>query len=140
MKFVSYSVGGEPFRGGLSVNGQVVDLADGASAIGASLPSTLSMCCSLEKKRWPLLTKWPEARPMATSRRCPKQAWILGAAVQNPPTIYLLAGNYQSHIVEGRCGSRQGKDQPATVHQTGDGHYRHKRPYSDPTRFRHARL
>lgn len=101
MKFVSYSVGGEPFRGGLSVNGQVVDLADGASAIGASLPSNVVDVLQLGEEALAIAHKVARGAADGDIASLPEASVVLGAAVQNPPTIYLLAGNYQSHIVEG---------------------------------------
>jgi len=41
MKFVSYSKGGGEIRAGLSVDGKIIDLAEGAAGLGSSLPASV---------------------------------------------------------------------------------------------------
>lgn len=101
MKFVSYSKDGGAFRAGLSLDGKVVDLADGATAIGATLPSNVVDILALGEAG---ITIAGDVADAAVDGNVPTVAEgdvTLGAAIQTPPTIFLLAGNYQSHIIEG---------------------------------------
>ncbi|MBX3072069.1 MAG: fumarylacetoacetate hydrolase family protein [Thermomicrobiales bacterium] len=101
MKFVSYSVGGGAFSAGLSVNGQVVDLAAGAAALGESLPANVVEIIQGGDAALAIARKVEKAAADGDLTSLPEADVVLGAALQTPPTIYLLAGNYQSHIMEG---------------------------------------
>ncbi|MGE3797530.1 MAG: fumarylacetoacetate hydrolase family protein [Thermomicrobiales bacterium] len=101
MKFVSYSVDCKPFRAGLSINGSVVDLADGAASIGASLPDNLVEIIQQGDNAIEISRQVERGGADGSIASVPESSVVLGAAVQTPPTIFLLAGNYQSHITEG---------------------------------------
>jgi 2-keto-4-pentenoate hydratase/2-oxohepta-3-ene-1,7-dioic acid hydratase in catechol pathway len=101
VKFVSYSVDGGEIRAGLSVHGMVVDLANGAAAIGASLPSNVVEILALGDEGMTGSRKVESAAAAGNVSTVPESDVVLHAAVQTPPTIFLLAGNYQSHIMEG---------------------------------------
>ncbi len=101
MKFVSYRKGDGEFRAGLSVDGQVVDLAEGATAIGKSLPANVVDILQLGSEGQAIAREVEAAAASGKASTVAESEVTLGAAVQTPPTIFLLAGNYQSHIVEG---------------------------------------
>lgn len=109
MKFVSYSIDGGDIRAGLSVDGTIVDLADGAAAIGASLPANVVEILALGDAGMQIARQVEDAARAGKLETKPESAVTLEAAIQNPPTIFLLAGNYQSHIIEGG-GSAVEKD------------------------------
>lgn len=109
MKFVSYSKNGGEIRAGLSVDGKVVDLADGAAAIGASLPANVVDILTIGDPGIAIAKKVEEAASAGRVATTPESDVTLEAALQSPPTIFLLAGNYQSHIMEGG-GSAVEKD------------------------------
>lgn len=101
MKFVSFSKNGGEIRAGLSVDGKVVDLAEGAVAIGASLPSNVVDILALGEAGMTIAGDVADAAANGTLPVIDEGDVTLGAAVQTPPTIFLLAGNYQSHLIEG---------------------------------------
>jgi len=101
MKFVSFSKNGGEIRAGLSVDGKVVDLAEGAVAIGASLPSNVVDILALGEAGMTIAGDVADAAANGTLPVTDEGDVTLGAAVQTPPTIFLLAGNYQSHLIEG---------------------------------------
>lgn len=101
MKFVSYSRNGGEIRAGVSVEGKIADLAEGASAIGASLPSTVVEILALGERGMTIAGDVADAAANGSIPTVAERDVTLEAAVQNPPTIFLLAGNYQSHIIEG---------------------------------------
>ncbi len=101
MKFVSYSRDGGEIRAGLSIDGMVVDLADGAAAIGASLPSNVVDILGLGIDGMTTAGNVADAAVAGSISTMPEAEVTLEASVQTPPTIFLLAGNYQSHIMEG---------------------------------------
>ncbi len=101
MKFVSYSRGGGEIRAGLSVDGKIADLADGAATLGGSLPGSVVEILALGDAG---METAKQVEAAAASGKIPTTAEAdvtLHASVQNPPTIFLLAGNYQAHIMEG---------------------------------------
>ncbi len=101
MKFVSYSKNGGEVRAGISVDGKVADLAEGAKAIGASLPSNVVEILALGEGGLTIAGDVADAAATGNIATVAESDVTLEAAVQNPPTIFLLAGNYQSHIMEG---------------------------------------
>lgn len=109
MKFVSYSKNGGEIRAGLSIDGKVVDLADGAQQIGATLPSNVVEILALGDAGMTIAGDVADAAATGNIPTTPESDVTLEAAVQNPPTIFLLAGNYQSHLIEGG-GSAVEKD------------------------------
>jgi len=101
VKFVSYSKNGGPFRAGLSVGGKVVDLADGAASLGQALPDNVVEIIALGDAGLELARNVESGAADGSIATVSEDSVVLGAAVQTPPTIFLLAGNYQSHITEG---------------------------------------
>jgi 2-keto-4-pentenoate hydratase/2-oxohepta-3-ene-1,7-dioic acid hydratase in catechol pathway len=101
VKFVSYSKDGGEIRAGLSVDGNVVDLADGAKQIGATLPSNVVEILALGEAGLTIAGDVADAAATGSVPTIPESDVTLKAAVQTPPTIFLLAGNYQSHLIEG---------------------------------------
>lgn len=102
MKLVTFRTaqGGEA-RAGVAVDGRVVDLAWGAAALGQELPADVVSLLKVGQSGLDLARRVADE---ADAGRLP--SWAEGdvtllAAVPNPPKILLLAGNYQSHIVEG---------------------------------------
>jgi 2-keto-4-pentenoate hydratase/2-oxohepta-3-ene-1,7-dioic acid hydratase in catechol pathway len=101
MKFVTYLAAGDGPRAGLAVDGRIVDLEGGAVSLGGHLPATIVEFLRQGEAGMALAQRVAEE---AAAGRMP--SWDandvkLLAAVPNPPTIFLLAGNYQAHIVEG---------------------------------------
>ncbi len=109
MKFVSYSKDGGEIRAGLSIEGKIVDLADGAAAIGASLPTNVVEILALGNDGITIAGNVADAAAVGSIPTTSEDDVTLEAAIQTPPTIFLLAGNYQSHIMEGG-GSAVEKD------------------------------
>jgi 2-keto-4-pentenoate hydratase/2-oxohepta-3-ene-1,7-dioic acid hydratase in catechol pathway len=101
VKFVSYSKDGGEIRAGLSVDGKIVDLADGAKQIGATLPSNVVEILALGEAGMTIAGDVADAAATGSVPTTPESDVTLKAAVQTPPTIFLLAGNYQSHLIEG---------------------------------------
>jgi 2-keto-4-pentenoate hydratase/2-oxohepta-3-ene-1,7-dioic acid hydratase in catechol pathway len=101
VKFVSYSKNGGEIRAGLSVDGKIVDLADGAREIGATLPSNVVEILALGEAGMTIAGDVADAAANGSIPTVAESEVTLEAAIQNPPTIFLLAGNYQSHIMEG---------------------------------------
>ncbi len=109
MKFVSYSKDGGEIRAGLSIDGKIVDLADGAKQIGATLPSNVVEILALGETGMTIAGDVADAAATGNIATTPESDVTLEAAIQTPPTIFLLAGNYQSHLIEGG-GSAVEKD------------------------------
>jgi len=109
VKFVSYSRNGGEIRAGVSVDGKIADLADGAVAIGASLPSNVVEILAMGMPGMTTAGDVADAAAVGSIPTIAESDVTLEAAIQNPPTIFLLAGNYQSHIIEGG-GSAVEKD------------------------------
>jgi 2-keto-4-pentenoate hydratase/2-oxohepta-3-ene-1,7-dioic acid hydratase in catechol pathway len=109
VKFVSYSKDGGEIRAGLSIDGKIVDLADGAKQIGATLPSNVVEILALGESGMAIAGDVADAASTGNFATTPESDVTLEAAVQTPPTIFLLAGNYQSHLIEGG-GSAVEKD------------------------------
>lgn len=101
MKFVSYSKEESEIRAGLSIGGKVVDLADGAAVLGASLPSNVVEILALGEAGLEVARRVAAAAAAGQIPMSSEREVTLEAAVQNPPSIFLLAGNYQAHIMEG---------------------------------------
>jgi 2-keto-4-pentenoate hydratase/2-oxohepta-3-ene-1,7-dioic acid hydratase in catechol pathway len=109
LKFVSYSQNGGEIRAGVSVDGNIADLATGATAIGASLPAIVVEILALGEAGMTIAGDVADAAANGSIPTISESDVTLEAAIQNPPTIFLLAGNYQSHIIEGG-GSAVEKD------------------------------
>ncbi len=100
MKLVSYRTGQEAPRAGVIVDEQVVDLARGAAAIGAQLPSDIVAILTLEAAGLEIAQRVEEEARAGRVPATPIADVTLAAAIPRPPTVLLLAGNYQSHITE----------------------------------------
>lgn len=107
MRLVTYRrAGGD--RAGLVVGDRVVDLAEGAAAIGATLPTDVVGLLTQADG----LAIAGRVAEHAASNALPGVALAdadLGPVIPQPPTLLLLAGNYQSHLTEGG-GSRVDKE------------------------------
>ena len=92
MRFVTYVRKDGSKRAGLAVEHGYIDLAD---ASGGKLPSSMTEFLALGA------AGMEAARNLDTSANVIDASDVtLTAAVPEPPTIFLLAGNYQSHIME----------------------------------------
>lgn len=100
MRFVSYMVNGGDVRAGLLVDAAVIDLSNGAAEIGAFLPTDLVKILDLGGHGMEIAREVEAAAIAGKIETRPEQGLSLKAVIQSPPTLYLLAGNYQSHIVE----------------------------------------
>jgi len=101
VKLVTYLTPTGERRAGVVAGATVVDLAEGARAIGTELPSDVVGLLRLGKDG---LAVADRVRTEAEAGRVAGMAADevrLTAAVPNPPKVLLLAGNYQSHITEG---------------------------------------
>lgn len=101
MRFVTYIRQGGERRAGVVVGERIVDLAAGAAAIGKSLPADLVGVLTLEEAGLAIARELVER---AGGEALPGVALAgadLAPVIPRPPTLLLLAGNYQSHIVEG---------------------------------------
>lgn len=100
MRLVTYFRNNEQ-RAGVVVGDRIVDLAEGAAATGQTLPTTIVGLLTLEEAG---LAIAQEVARRAADGALPGVA-LVGAAlapvIPQPPTLLLLAGNYQSHITEG---------------------------------------
>lgn len=100
MRFVTYTVNGEEPRAGLVVDNQIVDLAQGARTIGRDSPASVSEVLALGDSGMETARAIEESAKDGTAETVPISGVSLKAAITTPPTIYLLAGNYQAHIME----------------------------------------
>jgi len=101
VKLVTYLTPTGERRAGVVAGATVVDLAEGARAIGTELPSDVVGLLRLGQDG---LAVADRVRTEAEAGRVAGMAADevrLTAAVPNPPKVLLLAGNYQSHITEG---------------------------------------
>ena len=101
MKLVTYlaPTGGD--RAGVAIGGQVFDLASGAAAMGAGLPTDVVGILGLGETGLAVARQVAAAGAAGRLPGWPEDQVRLLAAVPNPPKVLLLAGNYQSHITEG---------------------------------------
>lgn len=88
-------------RAGISINGRVADLANGAAAIGETLPDSIVGLLDLGESGLATAQKVADAAAKGEIDTVAESDVTLMPAIPNPRTIYLLAGNYQSHITEG---------------------------------------
>lgn len=101
MRLVTYVNAAGAQRAGVVAGDRIVDLADGAAALGAALPADIVGVLALEEAGLATVRRVVDG---AAARDLPGVALAgatLGPAVPRPPTLLLLAGNYQSHITEG---------------------------------------
>lgn len=102
MRFVTYVATGaeDRPRAGIAVDGGIVDLRDGAAAIGRQAPDGVVALLALGVEGMETARAVAAAAGEGKVEVLAEAGVRLLAAVPDPPTIYLLAGNYQSHIVE----------------------------------------
>jgi 2-keto-4-pentenoate hydratase/2-oxohepta-3-ene-1,7-dioic acid hydratase in catechol pathway len=81
--------------------GQVFDLAAGAAALGAELPTDVVSILELGKGGLAVARRVAAEGEAGRLPGWPEREVRLLAAVPRPPKVLLLAGNYQAHIVEG---------------------------------------
>jgi 2-keto-4-pentenoate hydratase/2-oxohepta-3-ene-1,7-dioic acid hydratase in catechol pathway len=87
-------------RAGIAVDGKVVDLAAGATALGLNAPSSVVELLQQGESGLANAKQVATAAQAGNVASTPESDVTLLAAVPNPPTVFLLAGNYQSHITE----------------------------------------
>ncbi len=100
MRLVTYVIEAGEARSGIVSGERIIDLAQGAAAIGKTLPADIVGLLTLEESG---LAIAGEVLSHAASADLPGVALEgaqLKAVIPQPPTILLLAGNYQSHITE----------------------------------------
>lgn len=113
MRLVTYTANGEGPRAGLAHGDQLVDLAHGAKTIGKELPASLVEMLGLGDTGMETARAVQDAAASGSVKAIPASSAILKAAVMDPPAIYLLAGNYQSHIMEsGAAGVNKAEINP----------------------------
>lgn len=100
MKLVTMRSEDHGMRAGLLVAGQVVDLEVAATTLGQSLPSSLRGILEGGPAALEGVRAVADAAARGDVTGYPRADVHLTAALPNPPTVYLLAANYQSHIVE----------------------------------------
>jgi 2-keto-4-pentenoate hydratase/2-oxohepta-3-ene-1,7-dioic acid hydratase in catechol pathway len=88
-------------RAGVMVDGRIADLANGAEVIGETLPDSVVGLLELGQSGLDAARRVAAAAAEGKVETVAESEVTLLAAVPNPPTVFLLAGNYQSHIVEG---------------------------------------
>lgn len=107
MKFVTFNLGNdkESSRLGIATENGIVDLQAGARSLGLNAPDSVVALLRLSEAG---LTVAREVEIAAIDGRVDTMAEfdvVLLPAVPDPPTVFLLAGNYQAHIVESGASS-----------------------------------
>jgi 2-keto-4-pentenoate hydratase/2-oxohepta-3-ene-1,7-dioic acid hydratase in catechol pathway len=99
MRLVTYRQGGTS-RAGVVSGDRVIDLAQAGAALGLELPTDIVGLLELGAEGLArvgqLLAHSGDALPGVVLADAD-----LGPVIPRPPTIFLLAGNYQSHLTEG---------------------------------------
>ena len=98
MRLVTYRRDGVD-RAGVVVGERIVDLADGAAALGETLPADIVGLLTLEDGL--AIAGRVAAQAGADAPGVALAGADLGPVIPQPPTLLLLAGNYQSHLTEG---------------------------------------
>jgi len=101
MRFVTYRRAGGEQRAGVVVGEQIIDLAEGAAAVGKTLPSDLVGILTLEEAGLAIAAQVAARAASGGLAGVALDGADLGPVIPQPPTTLLLAGNYQSHIMEG---------------------------------------
>jgi 2-keto-4-pentenoate hydratase/2-oxohepta-3-ene-1,7-dioic acid hydratase in catechol pathway len=99
MKLVTYSRDGDP-RAGIATDNGIVDLADGATALGLYAPDSVVDLLNEGEEGLGVARHVESAAIDGTLPVTSEADVTLLPAVHAPPTLYLLAANYQSHITE----------------------------------------
>lgn len=100
MKLVSYRTDDGTPRAGLVDGEAVVDLEQAGARLGLTLGSDLGAILAREDAGVADLVRIA-AEAATAPERVPLAGLRLGPVLPSPPSILLLAGNYQSHITEG---------------------------------------
>lgn len=100
MKLVTFREAGA-LRAGIQVSSGVVDLQIGATTIGLDAPSDVVALLQLGEAGLEVARKVAAEAEAGGVPVIPSGKVELAPALPEPPTIYLLAANYQSHITEG---------------------------------------
>lgn len=100
MKLVSYRAGDGTLRAGLIDGDDVVDVEQAGARLGLTVESDLGAILAREEAGAADLARIAADAATALERQ-PLSEVSLGPVLPSPATILLLAGNYQSHIVEG---------------------------------------
>jgi 2-keto-4-pentenoate hydratase/2-oxohepta-3-ene-1,7-dioic acid hydratase in catechol pathway len=100
MQFVTYRTHDGVERAGIVVDEQIFDLAMGAEQIGAHLPADIVGILTLEAAGLDCAQRVAAAAAAGRLTGAPLAGATLAPVIPRPPTLLLLAGNYQSHITE----------------------------------------
>ena len=87
-------------RAGIAVDGAVVDIAAAGTALRLDAPESIVALLDRGETGLAAARRIEEAARAGAVETVPEREVTLLAAVPNPPTVYLLAANYQSHITE----------------------------------------
>lgn len=101
MKLSTYVTPDGTRRAGIAVDGGVVDLAHGADALGCRIPADVVSLLRAGETGMAVARRVAAEGAAGRLPVWPEGEVRLTAAVPDPPAMYLLAGNYQAHIVEG---------------------------------------
>ena len=101
MKLVTYANAEHGARAGIAVDAGIVDLQAGARDIGQQAPEGVVELLQLGDAGLAIAREVEAAANAGQIDVQPADDLRLLAAIPEPTTIYLLAGNYQSHITEG---------------------------------------
>jgi 2-keto-4-pentenoate hydratase/2-oxohepta-3-ene-1,7-dioic acid hydratase in catechol pathway len=102
MRLVTYSTPDSATgRAGIEVDGRIVDVQTGGGAIGRDAPGSILELLSQGEAGLELARQVAGAAQAGTVEGLDASSLTLGPAIPNPSSIFLLAGNYQSHITEG---------------------------------------
>jgi len=102
MRFVTYtSADNATATPGIEVDGNIVDLNAGTRAIGLEPPGSMLSLLKQGEVGMQLAREVTEAAQSGSVQSLDYAGVSLGPAIPNPSSIFLLAGNYQSHLTEG---------------------------------------
>jgi 2-keto-4-pentenoate hydratase/2-oxohepta-3-ene-1,7-dioic acid hydratase in catechol pathway len=101
VKLVTYLTPAGERRAGVLGGQTIVDLAAGAAALGCAVPTEIVGLLGLGEAGLAVARRVAAAIESGQLPGWSPDEVRLIAAVPNPPSIFLLAGNYQSHITEG---------------------------------------
>jgi 2-keto-4-pentenoate hydratase/2-oxohepta-3-ene-1,7-dioic acid hydratase in catechol pathway len=100
MKLCTYIRSNGGPRAGIAVDGGVVDCQAGAAVIGKDLPDTVLGILQGGEGALVVAREVAEAAKDGTAPVMKDDEVTLLPAIPAPPTVFLLAANYQSHITE----------------------------------------
>lgn len=100
MQFVTYQTDDGAKRAGVVVGERVFDLAAGAEQIGEHLPPDIVGVLTLEAAGLDCARRVTAAAVAGQLSGEPLARVKFAPVIPHPPTLLLLAGNYQSHITE----------------------------------------